>query len=428
MKAIIQASKIYGTITAPPSKSISHRALITAALSGGVSAINNLSDCQDVLLTVRGLKELGADITLIKNTARISRGQLLRSHNRKCRIDCGDSGTSARFLTAVASVSKKKVIINGSRRLRERPMSELIRLIRLNSGNIREIKTPGHLPLAISPGQLSGGDFSVNLHDSSQTLSALLLVSPFMEKTLSLIIKGNHSMPYADLTVEIMKTFGIEIRREKNRLTVSCLQNYRARKISVEGDYSGAAYFFAAAMLTGSSITVTNLPNNSGQADRKFLEIAHEMGASVRLKSGNGVEVSAGDGKLKGMSLKMGDCPDLVPTVAVLAGKTAGPLEITDIGHLKHKESNRIICLAENLEKMGLRTKKTADSLTVFPGILKGTRLCSFQDHRLTMAFTVAGLAAEGETTIEGAASVNKSYPGFFPDMQKAGGKVRRVS
>ena len=173
---------------------------------------------------------------------------------------------------------------------------------------------------------------------------------------------------------------------------------------------------------------MSNLEIDSGKADGKMLEIASRMGASVRQKSANSLEVSAGKERLKGISLKMGDCPDLVPTVAILAGKSTGPIEIRDIAHLKHKESDRIMSLSHNLKLMGLRVKISPDSLTVFPGPLQGTELDSFNDHRICMAFSIAALAASGETLISGAESVNKSYPAFFSDLKKVGAKVRLIS
>ncbi|KKS98374.1 MAG: 3-phosphoshikimate 1-carboxyvinyltransferase, 3-phosphoshikimate 1-carboxyvinyltransferase [Candidatus Gottesmanbacteria bacterium GW2011_GWA2_43_14] len=428
MKVIITPSKISGTVSAPSSKSLSHRALITASLSDGISEIDNLSDCRDVLLTLAGLQSLGAGIILKKKQVRISTGSLLKPDKQVRCIDCGDSGTSARFLTAVATVSGKKILIDGSRRLRTRPMAELIRLLRLNGAHIKETHKNGQLPLEIYPAKLTGGSFRINSDDSSQFISAMLLIAPLMEKALRLNINGNHSRPYIDMTVETMEKFGLKIKTLKNNLSVSENQHYRARKLTLEGDYSAAAYFFAAAMMTQSTVTVKNLKTASLQADRRFLSVASEMGAHVRIKNKGTVEISGKEKKYRGLKINLGQSPDLVPVVAVLAGNTTGPIEIYDIAHLRHKESDRIKSLTHNLTMMGLKVNTSESKLKVFPGLLQAARIDAFDDHRICMAFTVAALAAGGQTVIKGAESVNKSYPGFFADLLKLGAKVRLSS
>ncbi len=272
--------------------------------------------------------------------------------------------------------------------------------------------------------RLAGGEIAVSGAETSQHISGLLMAAPYFEKGLRLRVSGAlRSKPYINITGNIMRAFGASIENYKYELfTVPGGQRYRGRRYRVEGDYSSAAYFFAAAAVTGSTVSVRRLNPASVQGDRELPGILAEMGCRVRYFE-DGVEVTGGG--LRGTAADMGDYPDIVQPLAIVAAYASGKTRIYNIAHLRHKESDRIGATAAELAKMGVRVEVAKDSLTVYGGRPKGTGIDAHGDHRMAMSFAVAGLAAGGNTTaIIGAEAVDKSYPGFFTDLASLGAKI----
>ncbi|MBI2430552.1 MAG: 3-phosphoshikimate 1-carboxyvinyltransferase [Candidatus Levybacteria bacterium] len=384
MNIKVYPSKISGTITAPPSKSITHRAIIMASLAHGKSVIKNALLSDDTKYTIKALRQLGVRIKPKGETITITgtNGKLTAP---KKPVFVGNSGSTLRMLTAVASLAKGNTILTGEKRLQKRPMQDLHDALK----------------------QMEGGIVTIDGSKSSQYISALLLISPFAKKTVEIIVEGNlRSKPYVALTLNVMKTFGVEVKnKDFKKFIVKAGQVYKSQTYKIEGDYSSASYFFAAAAITNGKVTVKNLKPNSAQGDRYFLDLLQKMGSSI----------------------DMNDYPDIVQTMAIVAAFALGKTTIKNIGHLKDKETDRITATAKELRKMGITVKATNDKLIIEGGKPKGATIQTYNDHRMAMSFAIAGLGAKGQTIIQNAKAVNKSYPNFWKDLKSIGAKIEIV-
>ena len=409
MKVKIKPSKVSGTISAPPSKSYTHRAIIIASLADGISVIKDPLISDDTIATVEACRKLGAKITIEKNNMTITgTGGHFPKRKSKINIFCGLSGTTMRLITSVACLSKNKVVIDGERRLRERPMKDLLLALNELGIDVESANRDFLLPIIIKGGILKGGEIKLSGNISSQFISALLLISPFAENDTTIIVKDLRSEPYVNITVDLMKTFGVMVENKGNSYKVKSGQKYSSRKYTVEGDYSSASYFFAAAAITHSKINFENLNPDSVQGDKYILEIIKIMNNNSSRK----------------INLDLGNYPDIVPTAAVIAATRKGETVIGNIKHLRTKESDRIKSIEEGLQNMHIKTSSTEDSLTIIGGTLTTAVIDTYNDHRIAMSFAIAGLAAVGETVINTAEVVNKSYPGFWKDFKKIGANI----
>jgi len=254
------------------------------------------------------------------------------------------------------------------------------------------------------------------------------MTAPYAREGISIKIAGGlRSRPYVDITLDIMRAFDVAVvNRDYKEFIVEGNQYYKARSYRIEGDYSSAAYFLAAGAIGGKPISVSNLKNDSVQGDRQLLKILERMGASVDYDKG--LVTIQRRGVLKGITIDLGDYPDLVPTLAVVAAFAQGKTETTNIAHLRFKESDRINDTAAELNKMGVKTEVGDNKMVIYGGKPMGAELDAHNDHRLAMSFAVAALFAGGESIINGAEVVNKSYPAFFSDLLKLGAKVEEMS
>jgi 3-phosphoshikimate 1-carboxyvinyltransferase len=254
------------------------------------------------------------------------------------------------------------------------------------------------------------------------------MAAPYTRKGLTIKINGGlRSRPYIDITLDIMKAFGVEVvNRDYREFIIEGNQEYKARRYQIEGDYSSAACFFAAGAIGGGPVSVSKLKKDSAQGDKYILDILARMGADVEYKE-DSVTVSR-QRALKGVSISLSDYPDIVPALAVVAAYAQGKTEINDIGHLRFKESDRISDTAAELAKMNVKTEVGDDSLVIHGSQPRGAKVEAHSDHRLAMSLAVAALFAEGESTIDGAEAVTKSYPEFFSDLKKLGAKVEELS
>jgi 3-phosphoshikimate 1-carboxyvinyltransferase len=292
---------------------------------------------------------------------------------------------------------------------------------------VRSLEREGYPPIEITGGKLSGGEISVSGKESSQHISSLLMVAPYAETPVTIkLIDRLHSSPYVDITIDAMRQFGVEVENHYyKKLVVKSGQRYSGKYYRVEGDYSSAAYFFATAAIGKGFIVVSNLEANSVQGDRYFLEILSRMGCQVNYDGGQ-VRVSRRD-ELTGITIDMGDCPDIVQPLAVVAAYAKGKTKISNVAHLRLKESDRIGDTATELRKMGIEVEVTGDEMSITGGSPGGATIDSHNDHRMTMSFAIAALFADGDTIINGAESVAKSYPGFFEDLISLGAKVEEI-
>lgn len=426
MNVTIRRSNIHGVITAPPSKSITHRAIIIAALAQGVSTIRKPLLSDDIHHTIDACKALGviiesqSDALIIHGTG----GKLIAPAQP---IHCGNSGTTLRMMTAVATLAKGTTILTGEKRLCERPIGDLIHSLRSLGVTIRAEHEDTRAPITIQGAPIEKEKASIKGSVSSQYISALLLIAPFAKKGLRINVEGIvQSKPYIAVTLAVMQEFGILVQNKGFReFIIKSGQTYASRDYTVEGDYSSSSYFFAAAAITGGPITVNNLRSDSAQGDRKILSILEAMGCTIRAKN-DSVTVVRKNG-LRSLTVDMGGTPDIVQTVAVIAAYAKGETNITNIAHLRFKETDRITHPAKELSKMGIRTRISEDSLHITGGSVHGSIIETYNDHRMAMSFTIAGLGASGETTIMNAEVVSKSFPSFFAVLAQVGGEVEAV-
>ena len=412
MNVNIKPAQINGSIIVPSSKSLTHRAIILATLADGESVIENPLIADDTNITLEACREFGADIMVEKNKL------VIRGTGGKLKIplkpiDCGFSGTSLRLLTAVAALASGKVTLTGGVRLMERPMEPLLKALR--QLGTRAQSEGRHL--VVEGGGLRGGRLAISGEASSQFISALFMVASYANKEVIIKLIGDvRSRPYIDLTLDVMRTFGGQVGEKGNNEYIVSPHIYCATHYQIEGDWSAAQYWVAAAVVTGGSVTLQGMKGDSRQGDKMILEVAEKMGCLVQIKDGH--IMVTGPKKLSSIVIDGGDVPDLAPTIAVMAAFADGESKIINIAHLRAKESDRLAVPVMELAKMGIRAEANDDSLIVYGGKPKGAVIDTHNDHRIAMAFGVAGLGAEGEMVIEGAEAVSKSYPQFWDDFK----------
>ncbi len=403
-------------VTAPPSKSYTHRALIMAALGSDQSTILNPLFAEDTLLTINALRMLGIPLEVTHDRVVVN-GCNGTFHNRENTIlDLDNSGTSLRLLAPLALLCRYPVTLTGSHRMQERPIGPLAQALHTLGGTVQFLKNDGYPPLRVS-GQLRGGTAVIEGTISSQFISSILIAAPYaVTETEVLIPSPPVSWSYLDITLEVMRAFGANVKREGyTRFLVSNTRQYTGRTYTIEGDYSSSSYFFAIAALCGGRMTVNNLEPGSVQGDRRFPDILASMGCTVTY-SENAVTVER-MGKLHGITVDMATSPDTVQTLCMVAAMADTPTTITGIGHLKFKESDRITSTAERLKSLGGDVQLGDDRITINPATLQGGVIDPENDHRTAMSFAVLGLCIGG-ITITNAECVNKSFPGFWDTIR----------
>lgn len=407
--------KCAAVVSIPGSKSYTHRALITSSLAEGVSFLTNALRSEDTLYTAQGLEKMGIKITWEKEGVRVE-GQGGSFKKGAENIFLGNSGTSMRFLTALAALREGRTYLDGSARLRERPMGELLKALSGLKVKAYALKNNGCPPIIVESQGLAGGKVVVKGMESSQFLSALLLVSPYSQRDVVIEVEGHlASQPYVDMTREVMSVFGVEVLGDFPVFYVRHGQRYTPQNYLIDGDASNASYFWAAAALTKGRLEVANLRPESAQGDLKFLELLQRMGCQIRWKE-KGIEVQGA--ALKGIEADMNAMPDVVPTLAVLGAFAAGETIISNIEHLRYKESDRVKALANELRKMGVKVAEGRDWLRITGGQVHGAEIETYQDHRLAMSFAIAGLVIPG-VKIKGEECVAKSFPDFWDKLKE---------
>ena len=397
-------------VTVPGSKSYTHRLLIAAALASGSSRILSPLRSEDTRFTAEGLRQLGIPVE--------DHGSFMTVHGTggvlapSGEIDLGNSGTSVRLLTGICALGKGPYTITGTKRMQERPIQDL--LDGLTQLGVQAVSLAGNgcPPIEIRGGEIDGGRVDLNCKVSSQYLSSILLMAPLSRKGIDIrVSQGPVSKPYVDMTLEVMETLGIEFARDGyTAFRVPGGQAYLPGEYVVEPDASQAGYFWGAAAITGASITVAGLSGKSGQGDIKFAEVFAQMGCRVEERS-EGICVTGG--KLRGVTVDMADMPDMVPTLAVVAAFAEGTTEIRNVAHLKAKESDRFGAVVTELKKLGIVAECSDSGMTIVGGAPKGAAIHTYEDHRMAMSFSLAGLRVPG-VFIENEACVSKSFPNYW--------------
>ena len=418
---IQNARSVGGTITAPPSKSMAHRAVLCAALAEGRSHITNLEFSKDISATLGAAAQLcarvrtGADDAVVEGLGHFV--------PLAAPVDCCESGSTLRFLIPIASLTGQAVFFTGRGRLMERPQSVYEALYR--EQGLRFEQSAAGLTVE---GALTPGEYRLAGHVSSQFISGLLFATPLMEAPSTIEVRAPfESRSYVDLTTDAMQKFGVKVSvraRKDGSATykVAAPQHYAAADMDVEGDYSQAA-FLAVLGSTVGGITITGLPSGSHQGDRVILDILKQCGAKFER---SGSHVTFHRSLLKAVEIDLADCPDLGPVLIALGCFCSGTTIIRNAGRLRIKECDRIAAMQEELAKMGGTVKADGDTLTIEGCALhKPTApLNGHNDHRIVMAMAVAALAAGQPAVIEGANAVNKSWPDFFEVIKGLGAHV----
>jgi 3-phosphoshikimate 1-carboxyvinyltransferase len=407
----INARKIKNqTVTVPGSKSYTHRIFIAAALADGSSTVINALASEDTGLTLEALVQMGA---VVKNeNPVVINGFGGRPRPCSSPLYLGNSGTSIRLLTGIAALGEGRYRLAGTDRMGQRPIADLLAGLAQIGVPTRCDNENGCPPLTVDGGGITGRRLTVGCSESSQYLSSLLLLAPCTAKGLDITVAGDPvSKPYIDMTLSIMKRFGITVSRNGySRFTVEGGQCYRPGTYTVEPDCSQAGYFWGAAAITGAGVKVKSIGNETKQGDLRLIRIFEEMGCKV-LRAADGITVTGGE--LHGVTVDMADMPDMVPTLAVVAAFAKGNTVIKNVAHLHGKESDRLEAVAVELGKMGVKTRCEKSGITITGGIPEGAEIETYEDHRIAMSFAIAGLKAPG-TVIRNPGCVAKSFPGFW--------------
>ena len=423
----IKPSELAGEVRAPPSKSYTHRAFMVSLLARGESKVINPLLSFDTEATVEAARTFGAEVGQ-KNDVWLVLGTGGALKPRADLIDVRNSGTTLRLMSAIAALSPKPVRMTGDESILKRPMGPLIDALAQLGAKARCEGARGRPPVVVGGG-LEGGDVEITGTISSQFISALLLACPYAREDVELrVTEELRSKPYVEITLELLDAAGAKIKRSRDLMEFKIHggQVFRAMDIEIPGDFSSAASLLVAAALAGGVVRVSNLDVRRAQGDKRIVGLLKEFGADVRVK-GKVVEVSGAE-RLSGIEADCGDNPDLVPTLAVLGSLADGRTKLTNIPHLRYKETDRIRALRVGLNKLGVEVDELPGELRI-KGVkrLKGTSLRSYGDHRMAMALAVAGLVARGETVVEGAESIPVSYPNFVEDMRKLGAKIELI-
>lgn len=416
MDLTIQPARLCGSVAAPPSKSAAHRALLSAALADGRSRIENIDLSSDIRATIGACRALGVGIRENGETLTVDGGHMKLTG---APIDCAESGSTLRFFIPVACTLEGEKKFTGRGRLPLRPVEPYLHIF--DTQGIKHTRPPGYnLPLTVS-GTLRPGHFRVDGRVSSQFVTGLLFALPRLSGDSRItVIGGFESRGYVDLTVDMLRRFGVELGYGGDTFTVKGGQRYQPQAIRVEGDCSQAAFFLVGGAISG-GIRVEGLDVRSLQPDRVIVDILQTMGADI---AAEGDTLFSRPARLHGATIDASQCPDLVPPLAVAAAFADGQTHITGAARLRIKESDRLNALAQNLAALGIHVQELPDGLVIQGGRPSGGEVQTFGDHRIAMAFAIAAAGASGPVVIRGADCVDKSYPKFYDDYQALGGKI----
>ncbi len=415
------------SITPPASKSLSNRALVLAALSSGQSVVRNLLLADDTRVMIDGLRKLGFDLTLHEETPAAATiiGQGGKIPAASADLFCGNSGTTIRFLSAVCALGKGAFKLDGVERMRQRPIGELMQMLRDLGVRSKFLERAGFPPVEIDADGLPGGLIQFGAAQSSQFLSAVLMIAPFVRHELKVDLIGRQtSWPYVAMTMQLMDEFGLtpELLRDAStglpRQIVVPQGQYAATEYRVEPDASNATYFMAAAaMHEGSQVVIRGLGRGSLQGDVGFTEVLKRMGATVHMQ--RDCVTIAGSGLLRGIEVDLSPMPDTAQTLAVTALLAQGTTTIRGLHTLRVKETDRLEAMATELKRLGAQAEIEGDTLRIDPPEhILPAEVQTYDDHRMAMSFALAAAAAPG-IVIKDAQCVQKTYPNFFEDLQQ---------
>ncbi len=408
----LQPSVINGTVTAPPSKSAAQRAIAIAALCEGESVLYNTGTSEDVQAAIRVCESLGADINHMRQPGdglRMAGG--IKSSVKM--LNCGESGLCLRMFSGIAAALPFPVQLTGEGSLLNRPISMIT--TGMSALGVECLSADGGLPVTIK-GPIKKGEFTLDASGTSQLLTGVLIAAPLLHQDLLLRVRNLASKPYIDLTLDIMERFDVRVDHDDyQEFHIRAGQRYSPTDYHVEGDWSGAAFLLVAGTIAG-KVTIEGLQKESFQADRMILNALKQAGASLGYPDDKKIIVEKRP--LRSFEFDATDCPDLFPPLAVLAANCEGESKIIGTERLHSKESDRAATLFDLLTKLGIGIRVHDNTMYIKGGRIKSAEVHSHGDHRIAMAAATAALNADGPVHITGADAVNKSYPGFFGDLE----------
>lgn len=410
-------------VDAPPSKAHTLRALIISSLTDGRCTIYNPLLGEDQRNVIECLKKLGVEIRF-KPFDKLRAGKPLQSDKITVdgadgrytpvsdELNVGESGVGMNFLTSAACLADKPMVITGAKRITERPIGEVVEGLRQLGCKIEYLGKEGFPPIKVHGGGIAGGEAQIRGGECSQYFSSIVISSPYAEKKVTLkCIDEMTEKPYFDISLQMMAEFGVKAENKNYKQIEIPKGRYSAREITIEGDYSSASFFFLAGAVCKAKVTVKGLRADTKQGDKAFVALMERMGCSV---SETGKEICIQGGELSGIEQDMSDLPDLVPPLAIACAFAKGRSRLTNIGHLRHKECDRLAVMASELGKMGVEAGCDESSLIINgSGKIHGAQIDPHNDHRIAMSFAAAGLVT-GDQTIENEMCVAKSFPDFW--------------
>ena len=419
MKCKVEKSKISGQIVCPPNKSYSHRAIFLASLAGKNSSVENVLLSADTKATIETCEKFGAEIKrenstiIVKNPIKIG--------TKIPEINTENSGTTMRIASGIASLFSDEITLTGDASLQKRPMQPL--LDALSSMGAQCSSTDGKPPIKIK-GKIKGGEVKIPGNFSSQFISALLISAPLTENGINLTIEGNLvSKPYLDATISTMRKFGVTVQTliPYKRYNISP-QIYKECTFTVPIDFSSLALLLSANVLNGEDITIKGNIGNLPQGDEVFIDFLEQLGVQVTMDDEQ-IKIKTPE-KLSGGKFDLSNSPDLLPPLAILALKSSSPIEIFNVKHARLKETDRIAIVSRELVKLGIKIQEKEDGLILEASEnISGAELNSEEDHRLFMAFCIAGMYV-GNCTVTDPESVQVSYPNFVEEMNRMGANL----
>src|SRR5215211_4999533 len=408
---------LHATVRVPGSKSLTNRALLIAALANGTTHLTNALFSDDSKYFATALQTLGFEVQLDETNHEMTvTGLGGKIPATQAELFIGNAGTAARFLSAFLTLGNGEYILDGEPRMRERPIGDLIDA--LHQLGVELEANHNCPPVEIFAKGLPGGKTKIAGNISSQFLSALLMVAPYAQSPIKIELTTDlNSKPYVDMTIAIMRDFGVQIERQDySRFTIQPSYYLPITNYQIESDASAASYFFAAPAICGGPVRVENISRNSKQGDITFLDILQQMGCTI--KEGDGFIEVTGTGSLNGVDVEMGDIPDTAQTLAAIAPFASSPTIIRGIASARVKETDRVHATCVELTRLGIQVVEHEDGMTIYPcQTFKPASVQTYNDHRMAMAFSLIGLRFDG-VMIENPSCVSKTFPNFFEVLE----------
>lgn len=406
------------TVRVPGSKSMTNRAVLIAALAQGESVLDGALASADTRYMTEAWQQLGVDVRTEGDERVVIGGRGGVVPAAAADLFVGNAGTAMRFLVAALCLGHGRYRIDGTARMRQRPIQDEIDALTQLGARCRA--TNGCPPVSVEAEGLPGGRAVVAADKSSQFLSAILQAAPYAARAVEIEVPGTPiAQPYIDMTIAVMRDFGVHVERDGYRRFIVSPQAYCGRRFAIEPDASGAHYFWAAAALCGGHVRVDGLGSQSVQGDVHFADVLEQMGAKVT-RTTTSIEVS-GTGDLDGVDVDMNAISDTAPTLAALAPFARRPVRIRNIAHVRLQESDRLRALATELQRLGVKVRELDDGLAIEPSHVHAAVVDTYDDHRLAMAFALIGLRVPG-IGIRDPECVGKTFPGYFQRLEELRG------